>query len=99
VTSSGVSFVSVRAAGISWIAGKTPSEEQPDSNTVAENATKPASVKLAMRRLRVTLIPVGPTQIPLRLQAAPPIGSQGEPHHHRSCACYDVRQSPAEWFT
>jgi hypothetical protein len=76
VTSSGVSFVSVRAAGISCTAGKTPSEEQPDRVIPAKIAVTPASARPAMRRLLFTIVPAGPHRSPLRLKAAAPLGSR-----------------------
>ena len=60
-TVSGVSFVSLRAAGISCTAGKVFSVAQPDSRIAATITAEPAHARLAMRRLLLTLVPVGPT--------------------------------------
>jgi len=37
------------------------SEAQPDSRTAAAITARPAHARLAIRRLLVTLVPVGPT--------------------------------------
>jgi hypothetical protein len=106
VTSSGVSFVSVRAAGISCTAGKTPSEEQPDSVMPAKIAARPASARPAMRRLLFTIVPVGPHRSPLRLKAAAPLGSRkAAPILGLSTAGSAIfaklplKGLPSQWFT